>query len=117
MTTEPKEGQDTNLIKTDAKGRFMKGTKGGPGRTPGSISIKDLVRKHLEDNPEDLEEFVLHFIKTNRELAWQMIEGRPSQDVTSGGEKINPMPILGNITQNVQTDSSTLQDTQVKEEA
>jgi len=78
--------------------QFKKGWKGGPGRPKGK-SIKDLVREHLNDNPEDLKEFVKHFIKNNRELAWQMLEGRPQQttDITSGGE---PIPILGGITSN-----------------
>ena len=67
-------------------GKFIKGNPGG-GRPKGSLSIKDLVRKHLEDNPEDLKEFVSHFITKNRELAWQMMEGKPPQDTTiTGGE-------------------------------
>ena len=67
--------------------QFKKGHKGGPGRPKGR-SIKELVRKHLDDNPEELKDFVQHFIKSNRELAWQMLEGRPSQDMTTAGEKL-----------------------------
>lgn len=81
------------------KGQFVEGHPGGPGRPKGSISIKDLVRKHLEDNPEDLREFVRHFIKKNRELAWQMIEGRPHQssDMELG---ITPKPLLDAVFNN-----------------
>lgn len=80
-----------------AKGYFLEGTVAGPGRPKGSKSIKDAVRKYLEDNPEDFEEFIEHFIKGNRELAWQMLEGRPAQDLTSGGEKIEQIPIYGSL--------------------
>ncbi len=83
MSEEPIKNEDKTKAEEyldPVTGRFKEGNPGG-GRPKGSISIKDLVRKHLEENPEDLKEFVEHFIKKNRELAWQMIEGKPSQDV------------------------------------
>ena len=78
---------------------FQKGNAGGPGRPKGSLSVKTLVKEYLEEHPKDLKDFVEHFIKTNRELAWQMIEGRPFQDILSGGEKL-PTPILNVFTNN-----------------
>lgn len=89
----------SNGEKRNPDGTFAPGHIGGPGRPKGSISIKDLVRKHLENNPEDLSDFVTHFIKKNRELAWQMIEGRPQQDVTSDGKAL-PTPILNVLRNN-----------------
>ena len=87
---------ETTGTKQDTK--FKKGVSGNPnGRPKGSISIKDRVRQYLENNPEDMEAYVKHFVEKNRELSWQMLEGRPQQDVTSGGEKL-PTPILGGIT-------------------
>ena len=79
--------------------KFKDGNPGG-GRPKGSISIKDKVRQYLEDHPEDVEQIVEHFVKTNRELMWQMLEGRPSQDVTSDGKPF-PSPIYGGISEKV----------------
>lgn len=60
---------------------FKPGESGNPaGRPKGSISIKDEVRKHLEANPEAVKEIVEHFVEKNRELMWQMLEGRPPGD-------------------------------------
>lgn len=81
---EPK----TNGDKRNPDGTFAEGNSGGPGRPTGSISIKDKVRQHLEAHPEDVEEIVKHFVTSNRELMWQMLEGRPQQDVTTAGEKL-----------------------------
>ena len=90
--------------------QWKEGESGNPnGRPKGSISIKDLVRKHLETHPDDLIDFVKHFIETNRELAWQMMEGRPYQDILSGGEKL-PVPIL-----NVFTNNSDNQDKEINQ--
>ena len=79
-----------NGIKTEVirnkDGTFAEGTSPGPGRTPGSISIKEQIRKRLEEKPEELKEIVEYFVKNNRELMWQMLEGRPQQDVTSDGK-------------------------------
>ena len=65
--------------------KFKEGNPGG-GRPKGSMSIKDAVRKHLEDNPNDFQEFVKHFIENNRELAWQMLEGKPHQSADTKHE-------------------------------
>ena len=72
------ETEEKPILRGD-KGYFLKGTAPGPGRPEGSKSIKDAVRQWLEDNPDDFEDFLSHFIKKNRELAWQMLEGKPPQ--------------------------------------
>jgi hypothetical protein len=95
MDTPNKNGEKRYKRRKD--GTFDVGHSGGPGRPKGSLSIKDLVRQHLEEHPDDLKQFVAHFIRDNRELAWQMLEGRPPQDVTSAGEKINPIPIYNGL--------------------
>lgn len=61
---------------------FKKGKSGNPkGRPKGSISIRDKIKQHLNEHPEEVEEIVKHFVKTNRELMWQMLEGKPKQQM------------------------------------
>lgn len=86
MTNMETDKTEQKQSRTRGLKPFKPGQSGNPkGRPKGSISIKDLVRKHLESHPKDLQEFVAHFIKSNRELAWQMLEGRPTQqaDITA----------------------------------
>lgn len=88
--------QDENKPKRDGKGRLLPGNTANPHGRPKGKTIKERVLDWLEEHPDDMEAFVEHFVKKNRDLAWQMLEGRPSQqtDVTSGGK---PIPILGNV--------------------
>jgi len=59
--------------------RFKPGQSGNPKGRPKGTSIKDRVRQILENDPAEMEKFVLHFVRKNRELAWQMLEGKPRQ--------------------------------------
>lgn len=77
-------------IKRDDKGRWVEGNPPGPGRPKGK-TIKERVRDWLEEHPDDMEAFVKHFITENKELAWQMLEGRPSQDTKIEGELKIPL--------------------------
>ena len=100
MDTEKETSQVNNSDKTEEKQKshlFQPGQSGNPkGRPKGSISIKDKVRQYLEDHPEEVSAIVEHFVKNNRELMWQMLEGRPQQDVTSDGKAL-PTPILSYV--------------------
>jgi len=90
--------ESDNTVKKEKYWLFEKGKSGNPkGRPKGSYSIKDTVRKYLQSHPTDYTEFIHYFIKENRELVWQMLEGKPPQDVTSGGEKIQQVPIYGGL--------------------
>lgn len=78
----------------DEMGRLLPGQVSlNPEGRPKGKTIKERVREYLEQHPDDMNAFVTHFIKDNRELAWQMLEGRPQQDITSAGEKIESTPI------------------------
>ena len=83
--------------------QFKKGHPGGPGRPRGK-TIKERVREWLEDHPDDLQAFVEHFVKENKELAWQMMEGRPHQTADEKHEIVLPQPIY------VRRDNSTEED-------
>lgn len=79
---------DENAIKSEEKadraedGKFLEGHGiKSPGRPPGSLSIKEQIKKRLEEHPEEVKEIVEHFIKNNRELMWQMLEGKPKQQM------------------------------------
>lgn len=87
------EKQESNR---NPDGTFKEGVSGNPKGRPKGMTIKERVLKYLEDNPDDMANFVKHFVKNNRELAWQMLEGRPKQDtdITSAGQ---PIPILGHV--------------------
>ena len=67
---------------------FLPGVSGNPKGRPKGKTIKEMVREWLEENPDDMKAFVEHFVKKNKELAWQMMEGRPQQDVAVSGDLI-----------------------------
>jgi hypothetical protein len=92
--------QEENKPQRDEKGQLLPGNTANPNGRPKGKTIKERVREYLEAHPDDMDAFVRHFIHDNRELAWKMLEGNPAQDVTSAGERINPTPILGGITNN-----------------
>lgn len=63
------------------KARFKPGQSGNPlGKPPGTLSIKARVRAALEKDPDAMDKFVRHFTHKNRELTWQMLEGKPKQE-------------------------------------
>lgn len=81
----------------DENGRFIPGHPPHPdgGRKKGMLSITAAIRKRLSENPHLVDELVEYYIhdKDQKSLLWQMLDGRPRQDVTSGDEKL-PTPIL-----------------------
>jgi hypothetical protein len=67
-------------IERDEHGRILPGQPAlNPLGRPKGKSIKDRVWEWLEDHPEDMQGFIDHFVKKNRDLAWQMLEGKPPQ--------------------------------------
>lgn len=70
------------------KHHFQPGESGNPaGKPVGTLSIKARVRAALEKDPKAMESFVKHFTHKNRELAWQMLEGKPKQETEVNVDK------------------------------
>ena len=79
--------------KRDKKGRILPGNSGNPKGRPKGKTIKERVLEWLEKHPDDMRSFVKHFVKDNRELTWQMLEGRPPQDMNLGSNADLPFTI------------------------
>ena|SRR3990167_8737315 len=109
------EQEKTGEIKKpqrDALGRLLPGNTANPhGRPINAWSIKDKVRQRLQENPGEFEEFVKHFTSKNKELGWQMLEGRPHQ---SGNVEVSMPESLIELIKNVATISET--DTDIPKE-
>ena len=84
---------------------YKKGQSGNPGGRPkGSKSLKQWIKERMEVMTDEEREDFMNGL--NKDIIWKMAEGNPQSDLTSGGEKILPSPILGGITnENKGTDS------------
>lgn len=75
---------------------WKKGQSGNMKGRPKGKTLKEFAREYLESLPDD--EKIEYLASLPTEIVWKMAEGNPQTDVTSKGEKINPLPILGGIT-------------------
>ena len=64
------------------------GQSGNPLGRPKEKTIKERVNDWLEQHPDDLQDFIAYFVRKNRSLAWQMLEGRPT-DNSKGDNNTN----------------------------
>jgi hypothetical protein len=90
-------------------GTFKAGHIGIGGRPKGK-TLKEYAREYLMGLPADQKTEYLASLPA--EIVWKMAEGLPQQDIMSGGEKINPMPIINVI----QPNNSNQQNTETKQE-
>ncbi len=99
---KPQESQiipDKQENTRNPDGTFRQGISGNLAGRPKGKTIKERVREWLEEHPDDMKAFVEHFVQKDRELAWQMLEGRPQQDIVSDGKAL-PTPIYGGLSIN-----------------
>lgn len=116
MSTPEKTGENQGI--RDEKGRFIEGVSGNPKGKPlgtkNKFSFVKYWQERWEKNPKEFEELATMFLcdEKLRSLIIQMIDGRPTQDVTSGGEKL-PTPLLANL--NVSNNDSNQEDRETSE--
>ena len=73
-------------------GTFGPGNLANPKGRPVGKTLKEWLKDKLAIMTEEQREEFLKDIP--REMQWRMAEGNPAQDVTSGGEKIQPLSNL-----------------------
>ena len=78
---------------------WKKGVSANPkGRPKGTKTLKNFAAEYLKSLPDD--EKIDFMASLPPEIVWKMAEGNPQTDLTSKGEKINPIPIYGGQSKN-----------------
>ena len=76
-------------------GTFGAGNNANPYGRPKGKTLKEWLKDRLQEMDDKQRRKFLKDIP--KEMQWRMAEGNPQSDVTSGGEKINPIPIYGGL--------------------
>lgn len=85
------EKQDVIKPARDSKGRLLPGNTANPNGRPKGKTLKEFAREwYMLKSDEEKVKYIEEIEKKKPGFAWQMAEGNPStsQDITSGGEKI-----------------------------
>ena len=77
---------------------WKKGQSGNPAGRQKGKTMKEYAKELLSCQTEEERQDFLHGL--SKDIIWKMAEGLPSQDITSGGEKINPSPIINVFSNN-----------------
>jgi hypothetical protein len=76
-------------------GTFKPGVSGNPNGRPKGKTLKDFAREFLSNLSD--EEKMDYLSALPKEIVWKMAEGNPAQDLTTGGDKFEPIPIYGGL--------------------
>ena len=87
------ENETENTSKAGKPWLWKKGFCPNPGGRPKGKSMKDYAREYLSKMTDEERDKWLEGL--DKEVIWKMSEGNPAQDLTTGGEKINVVPIYG----------------------
>lgn len=80
--------------------QFGPGNNANPNGRPKGKTLKEFAREYLQSLPDDRK--IEYLATLPEEIVWKMAEGNPQTDVTSGGEKIIPVPIYGGESKKIQ---------------
>ncbi len=95
------EVESTSPVKVEEKWRKADGTfvEGHPafGNRPKGKTMKEYQAEKFRQMTDEEKEQWLIDNKVSPDLRWRMSEGNPAQDLTSGGDKIQQIPIYGGL--------------------
>lgn len=80
--------QEENKPKRDERGRLLPGNTANLKGRPKGMTIKEQIRKIFEENPTRFNELVDRLIEQYPALVWQMLEGKPPQDLNLGNQDL-----------------------------
>ncbi len=76
------------------KGQILPGYTGNPnGRPSTSFSIRDAIRRYLNNNPEEMLKLIRGFIEKDPQFMWRMMEGEVPKGVMIGVGNLDGTPL------------------------
>jgi hypothetical protein len=85
--------------------QWKKGQSGNPAGRQKGKTMKEYAKELLACQTEEERQEFLEGL--DKDVIWKMAEGNPQTDITSGGEKINPIPIINVLPNNSDQQNNT----------